>query len=135
MWGSSLPNRFFLDLEITFNFSHPCSSIFSLIFNVSILLHFRTLTFLSSPIPSPTTFYLLFIPPPISQFHLTDSYINYYQSYIQCWLSSFQLPVSSASVIHYRNHILYNEKIFHFPDLRKQTSRIIVESDTYFKAF
>lgn len=63
MWGSSIPNRLFQDLEITFNFSHPCSSIFSLIFNVSILLHFRTLTFLSSPIPSPTTFHLLFIPP------------------------------------------------------------------------
>lgn len=113
-WGSSLPNRFFLDLEITFNFSHLCSFPFPPYFHCFLFYYIHSFyPFLFSPI---SPFLSSFIhPSTISQFYLTDSYINYYQSYIQYWLSSFQFPVSSALVIHYHNHILYNEKLFYFP--------------------
>lgn len=118
-WGSSLPNQLFQDLEITFNFAHPCSFPFPLIFTVfcSITLILFTLFTLSYFFSSPSPFFSL-IHYPISQFHLTDLYINYYQSYIQCCLMlviQFSFSVSSALIICCHNHILYNEELFYFP--------------------
>lgn len=54
-WGSSLPNQLFQDLEITFNFAHPCSFPFPLIFTVfcSITLILFTLFTLSYFFSSP----------------------------------------------------------------------------------
>ena len=124
MWGSSLPNRFFQDLEITFSFFY---SLLFLIFTVFYPYCF-TLSF--------TFFYPLqsLIHPPISQFYLTDSYINYYQSYIQCW-SMLIIQFLQIQLLANHNHILYMKNYSIFLYLRKQTSRIIVESDTYFKVF
>lgn len=116
-WGSSLPNQLFQDLEITFNFAYPFLPLFSLF---SVLLYSLFFSFfLFHHYHFLSTFIYTLYTPPYFTVYLTDLYINYYQSYIQCWLSSFQFSVSSALVICCYNHILYNEKLFNFPWFNK----------------
>lgn len=113
MWGSSLPNRFFLDLEITFNFAHSFLSLFLLFF---VLLYSLFFSHHYHPF-LPFFIYTLYT----SYFTVSSNRFSHQLLPVIYLMLVIQFSVSSTSVIRCHNHILYNEELFHsiFPWFKK----------------
>lgn len=107
MWGSSLPNRFFLDLEITFSFAYSFCPYFHCFCPYCFTLSF-TFFYPLQPLIHPPYFTVS-----------SNRFIHQLLSVIYSMLVNVDYSVSSDSITRQSQSYIIYEELFHLPWFKK----------------